>query len=333
MLKSKAQEETTEFERIREDRHVAKVWSKIEDSLPSSFEIFESSIREGVSEDGLDQLKAHFGAASTARTSSTSASADLRREFSSAVDDVQKMQDKYKKIFDDDVLEEYEEDDPRGFKSAFAKDCPIIARTLRSRRRELLDWQQAFKRTKAQELLDVSSNLLEFAEEYVEAIPSGEYEAYDTITQIGLEGSEEESMTIPGLIGMGIKSAILHHLSPEYFPLRGRRDLYALYFLSGRGDFGLSSATSEFIMVNDDHELRGSKNYRMDQNYWYPYGLFTLYSLRIYRALKARCRDRGAPFDDKYRYVYVHRFYEAICDHHQDHIRTMLGGDEDLIGH
>jgi hypothetical protein len=328
MLKSTSQDEQTEFDTIREEDHIRQVWTTIEQNLPEAFERLEKAVG-GSASDGLHRLRAHFGGRQES-PSTAGSSVELRKDFAKLIADVQKAQDKYRKVVDEGVIEEYREDDPRGFKSALRKDCPIISRTVNSRRRELLEWQQAYKRAKPQELLDVFANLLDFAGEYMERVASLRYEGLDTADELDLDDAEQEEVTIPGLIGMGIKSAVLHHLSPEFFPLRGRRDLYALYFLTGQATFGLPSKTSEFIMVNDEHEPRDGRNYRMDQNYWYPYGLFTLYSLRIYRALKAWCAARDVPFDDKYRYVYVHRVYEAICEHHGDDIRTMLGGDEDI---
>jgi len=81
-------------------------------------------------------------------------------------------------------------------------------------------------------------------------------------------------------------------------------------------------------MVNDLHEIK-EHNYKMDQNYWYPYPVFSLYAIRLYRKIKAACESMGLQLDDNYRYVYVETFLNLICDTNQDYINTMLGGDED----
>jgi hypothetical protein len=61
----------------------------------------------------------------------------------------------------------------------------------------------------------------------------------------------------------------------------------------------------------------------MDQNYWYPYGLFSLYALRISRWPQRQAPAAGATLDRSVRYVYAERFFQSVCDLHADDLRTM----------
>src|SRR5262249_54684973 len=145
----------------------------------------------------------------------------------------------------------------------------------------------------------------------LESHPVDEYAKIDDQANFDLDPlDEDETMSMTNVIGMGIKSIVLYHLDPARLPARGRNGLYGLYFLSGRVDFGLPSESSEFLMVNDiDFE---PDFMIMDQNYWYPYGLFSLYSLRVYRWLNQRAVTASVTLDPAMRYVYVERFFKAV---------------------
>jgi hypothetical protein len=121
---------------------------------------------------------------------------------------------------------------------------------------------------------------------------------------------------------MGIKSIVLYHLDSNRLPARGRDGLYGLFFLSGRDDFGLPSKSSEFLMINDVAPASDG-SIIMDQNYWYPYGLFSLYALRVFKWIGQRSSSAGYSFDHSVRYVYVQRFFEAVCAQHTDDLKTM----------
>ncbi len=75
-------------------------------------------------------------------------------------------------------------------------------------------------------------------------------------------------------------------------------------------------------MVNDIN-LASDGSMIMDQNYWYPYGLFSLYALRTYRWIDKRTSSIGLTLDRSLRYVYVERFFEAVCAQHTADLKTM----------
>ena len=56
--------------------------------------------------------------------------------------------------------------------------------------------------------------------------------------------------------------------------------------------FNLPSKSSEFLMVNDIAPASDG-SIVMDQNYWYPYGLFSLYALRVFRWIGQRASNAG----------------------------------------
>ncbi|MGY4366674.1 hypothetical protein ACVW1A_002739 [Bradyrhizobium sp. LB1.3] len=176
---------------------------------------------------------------------------------------------------------------------------------------------------RANDLLEVFSNVLDYVSEWSGSHPASKYEGLDEPASFNLDPlDDDETMSIDNVVGMGIKSIVLHHLDPERLPPRGRNGLYGLYFLSGRGAFDLPSQSSEFLMVNDIN-LASDGSMIMDQNYWYPYGLFSLYALRVYRWIDEKSSSVGFKLDRSVRYVYVERFFDAVCTQHSDDLKTM----------
>ena len=85
--------------------------------------------------------------------------------------------------------------------------------------------------------------------------------------------------------------------------------------------FGLPTKSSEFLMINDENLVADC--IIMDQNYWYPYGLFSLYALRIFRWIESRAATASFTVDKSRRYVYVERFFRSVCNEHADDRKTM----------
>jgi hypothetical protein len=297
-------QELGEYELIRRPEHVAAVWGAIEAALPNYWNRFLQTERKADAKGG----QADAGA--------------LARVFGKSVAEYEKEAQVYRQIFSAESLEEFR-DDPNAFKQALSRDVPVIARTLRQRRIELKDWQRHFRMARANDLLEVFSNVLDFIKEWSDRHPANAYRELDEPAAFDLDPlDDEDTMKIENVVGMGIKSIVIHHLDPERLPPRGRYGLYGFYFLSGREPFGLPSQSSEFLMVNDIHPASDG-SIIMDQNYWYPYGLFSLYALRTYKWLDQQASIAGFTLDRSVRYVYVERFFEAVCAQHADDLRTM----------
>ena len=305
MIRSSNQE-LGEYDLIRQPDHIAEVWSVIGASLPQYWDTFvESVVPPDSANQEIRRSLAHF--------------------FEKAVNDYEKEARIYRRFFDLEALEEYH-DDPNAFKQVLSRDVPIIANTLRSRRTELKEWQMSFRTARAKDLLGVFESVLDFIGEWGESHPLDQYNQHAIDSEpsgFGLDPlDDDETMYIPGVIGMGIKSVVLFHLDPERLPRRGRNGLYGLYFLSKVQDFGLPSGSSEFLMVNDINRTSDG-SIIMDQNYWYPYGLFSLYSLRVYNWIETRCAEAGVTLDPRRRFVYSERFFDTVCSAHRDDLRTM----------
>lgn len=293
-----------EWDAIRQPGHVAQVWASIEAALPDYWDAFVAASR-------LPN-----------RPVPESPSQALARVFDKALGAYDKESATYRRFFQEAAFDEYR-DDPGSFKQALARDVPVIAGPLRDRRPELKDWQIAFHACRSKDLLQVFSNVLDFTLEWLERHPSAAYSTYDRPEEFELDALDNDpTMVQEGVIGMGIKSIVLYHLEPARLPARGRYGLYGLYFLAGKQTFGLASGSSEFLMIND-RNLVSNGSMVMDQNYWYPYGLYSTYTLRIYRWIAGQAAELGLRLDDARRYIYVERFFQSVHDRHAADLSTM----------
>lgn len=313
MLRSTNQE-LNEYDLVRAPEHIEKVWDVIAQAIPNYWDMF---VEDEKKKTPAAKLATKFGG-----DVSEKEGAVIAKVFEAAIEAYENEAKKYRDFFDSEAIEEFY-DDPNAFKQGLTRDVPVIANTLRQRHAELKEWQMHFRSARPNDLLEVFSNVLEFVDEWSASHPVEEYESYDKPEEFDLDPlDDEEAMYMTNVIGMGIKSIVLFHLDPERLPQRGRNGLYGLFFLSGRGHFGLPSESSEFLMINDVNPTSDG-SIIMDQNYWYPYSVFSLYTLRISRLIEERAKSTGFPIDRKMRYVYVERFFNAVCDQHVSDLKTM----------
>lgn len=85
--------------------------------------------------------------------------------------------------------------------------------------------------------------------------------------------------------------------------------------MTGRKDYGFRDG-SEFLMINPDGT--GTQ-----QNYYYPYDLFSYYALVLYLTLKSASSKLGYHLNSGLRYVYVNTFLDHIADLHRADIDTL----------
>jgi len=267
-----------------------------------------------------------------------SSSADIRKQLSKIFENgllrYQKEESKYKKFFSEESMHEFEdEDDPKSFKSALSTKVPVILKSRNSKRETMQDWQEKFAASKASDVYAIFFNLIDFLNDYIaetDAIAHGEFNDVIDLKKL-FTLNEDDDYNVPGVIGMGIKSSVLFYLDAKYFLGANKNTLYGYYFLSDCENFQLPSLTNEFIMINDmnkESNRRHNTNMLIDQNYWYPYDLFMLYSLRTYRKLKELCSKHKYNLDDTHRFVHVNTFMSLIWDIKIETILTMTGGDQ-----
>lgn len=327
MLRSNINTEKSDFHKVKEEIHSDKVWEIIEKNIPI---FFEKMLEK---DNGVEELK---GSNSFNVQSSSS---DIRKHlsdiFERGLNNYQKEEGKYKTFFSEESMHEFEdEDDPKGFKSALSTKVPVILKARNSKREMMHDWQEKFAFSKASDVYSIFFNLIDFMNDYVAETDEVDFANFNDINELEklFILNEDDDYNVPGVIGMGIKSSVLFYLNAEYFLGANKNTLYGFYFLSECENFRLPSGSNEFIMINDmrnQSNRRNNVNMLIDQNYWYPYDLITMYGLRTYRKLKDLCAKYKYTLDDAHRFVHVNTFMSEIWKMKLEIINTMTGGDQE----
>jgi hypothetical protein len=312
-----------EFEVVKTPDHITKVL----EAMDAKFDKFWDSMVKRHSK--IDAFSSALKDKFKVSVNKNGDDADtVRNLFIEAIKSFQKEAQPYVEAFTNDKLNSYQDYDPAGFKGFLNKECPVIKNCLQSRRDALKEWQMKYKTKSGQDLLDTFANLLDFAKDFVERNNEGIFSQKKQYEHYQVEDlDDDEDLRIDGVIGSGIKSAVLFHLYPRVFPQLNRLTMYGMYFLSGTDSFGLKSKSPEFLMINDNFNSN-DHNIKMDHNYWYPYGLVMLYMSHIFRRIKDKCETLKIPTDDHYRFVYVNTYFREIWECHSDHIATMMCTDE-----
>jgi hypothetical protein len=214
-----------------------------------------------------------------------------------------------------ETLDEFEVD-PNSFKPETRKNCPIIRRCLMSQDDIMKSYKISFSTVDAKDLLYTVYNIANFGEQYVDDFDHKQHEANKSYKDLGLEDLSEADYGCLGVVGYGIQSALLYGLYPYAFAHRSQNAVWALYFLSGKKDFGLGDDGSEFLMVRPAYGT-------CEQNFFYPPELFGYYALQVYHMLKKADPSFKKLFKDEYRYIYLDVFFDHVANTHRDDINAL----------
>ena len=296
-----------------EPKHLELVLKEIQKNFGSYFPDFlETQAGKAITAAKAAEIAKVLGATTRSRTPSASKQTEaFLNIIRYAIDDFEKDREKYEEFMDLDALEEYA-DDPSNFKNTVLKNhCPIIHSTLQNKKAKELDkYRMEFKKADPGDLLIVVKNLAAFAICYFE--DNYDLESYDEISsleELALSDLDtDENYTVYGVIGGGIKSHLLYKKNPEVFPNRSRDAIWALYYLTGKSTFDCRQ-DSEFLMINAEKGIT-------QQNYFYPYELFSIYALHIFQLLNTEAKRIGVELDINYRYVFVDAFLSFVAESH-----------------
>jgi hypothetical protein len=301
-----------EHDVVISEGHISKVWPVIESKFEHYFSRFVESCQPATSPTNL-ALKLG-GKFKIKVVGHAHPGHGLDAAFRSAVDCYEREAGPYRNFFAEEMLQEYEELNAIEFKRALMKrqNCPIVANCVSSQREEMHEWQRKFAARDPRELRGVFRELFIAQADYSSVTDPKDFAQSDSWENLKLDWfDDDENLRAEGVVGTNIKSTVLYYLKPDMFPLCDADALFALYFLSGQGTFGLTSDSSEFVMINDQ---KSNSHFidRMDRNYWYPYPLFALYQLRLYRLLEAACAKIKVELDPKFRFVYSRNLMQHI---------------------
>lgn len=301
-----------------EQDHIDKVWNEMKQIIPEYFQRYiDTENGHTIQDSEAEKLAAKFGSTSKPKSKAKDTKKILERILKEAIDDFNKERQPYLDILDMESLEEYKHD-VNSFKNTVLKNqIPIIRKTLQNKQAKELDKYRAeFNSAQPGHLFEVTSNIIKLANEWKNDWYDGkEFEKIENCDDLGYYDLDEEGYTAFGVIGGGIKSEFIFKLFPEMYPSRSREAVWALYYLSSKKKFGCKE-DSQFLMINADEGTT-------QQNYFYPYGLFAFYALRIYYKLKELYAKHGISLPIEYRFVAVDTFLSFVARSHQDEINVL----------
>lgn len=309
------QEERSVEAACYEKKHIDKVIDAIKAKFPDYFNDF-IMLEAGyaVSEKDIETIATKLGVQNVKTKKTTDVTKKFKNIVIESLEDFEKDRDKYVAIFDEESLEEYE-DDPQYFKSTVLKnECPIIHSTIHNKRAKELDkYRYEFNVSDPNDLLTVVSNLHYFAEEYYNNFYDEDtYDDIDNYKDLKFSDLDTEDYTVFGVIGGGIKSHMLYKVYPSVFPNRSRDAIWALWYLTDKKTFDCKQ-DSEFLMIDVEKSVT-------QQNYFYPYELFTFYAHQIFQMLKQKADENNVYIDPENRYIIVDAFLTFIAEHHEEEI-------------
>jgi hypothetical protein len=301
-----------------EQEHVNKVLKIIKDNFPKEFDNFlASEAGYRATEHDIQKFANSLGIETKTIKNSKDKTQNYKNILAQGLVDFDKDKKKYTDIFDKETLEEYK-DDPMAFKSQTLKyECPIINSTLQNKRAKALDkYRYDFSTSDANELLSVVTNLCNFAENYFTNIYApNNYDSIMKYSDLLFSELDTASCTVYGVIGGGIKSHMLYKNYPSVFPNRSRMAIWALWYLTDKNTFECKM-DSEFLMID-------TKENTTQQNYFYPYELFSFYAHQVYLLLKAEAEKLEVCIDSEFRYVIVDSFFTFVASRHESEIELL----------
>lgn len=292
--------------------HIKKVLTLIRKNFDKYFDNFLEESGSLISKEKIEQIQEKFGV-SVKDNHSKSKSKRFKEIIRIDIEEFEKDREKYETILDEEFLEESEEDLATFKSSTLKNECPIIHSTYYNKSAKELDkYRKEFDISDAEDLWIVIKNLYYFAQEYNDEFSDNDYDDIKNYEDLHISDLDTDDYTVYGVIGGGIKSHMLYKLYPKLFPNRSRYSIWSLWYLTDK-DVIDCIMDSEFLMIDLNKLIT-------QQNYLYPYGLFTFYAHQIYQMLRKKADELNVGLDSEYRYVYVDSFLKFIAKQHQDEI-------------
>lgn len=217
-------------------------------------------------------------------------------------------------MFDNDNIDRYEYQEFK--ENIFAKDLWTVKGALKqaSYDSDMEIYRKNFMRTSAVDIFSIIRNILIKTNSYIdEYVPSIRYNSVKCPEQLKINYLDEKGMLLTGVIGLGIRSELLHRLYPGNFAIMTRRSLWGMYFLSGE--------SSEFLT---DEKSNDGKRHRTSHNWEYEYDRFMFYNNFISKMLENKLKLYSIKMNQNLRFGYVNLFLNEIYKLYQDRIDILF---------
>lgn len=174
---------------------------------------------------------------------------------------------------------------------------------------EMEVYRENFLRTSAADIFVVVRNILKSTGEYITNSTDINYNMLKNIEQLNLSYLDQENMLLTGVIGLGIRSELLHRLYPGNFAIMTRRSLWGMYYLTNE--------EQEFVT---DELSNDRRRHRTSHNWEYEYDRFMYYNNFIANLLENKLNKFGITMVSNLRFGYVNLFLNEIYNLNKEKI-------------
>ena len=172
---------------------------------------------------------------------------------------------------------------------------------------ELARYRESFDNATPKEVYVCVKHILEATKNYVENVfPQISLRSINNIEDLKLDYLDEEDMLLVGVIGLGIRSELLHRMYPAVFPIMTRRSLWGMYFLTSE---------NEFIV---DENFQGKS--RTSHEWNYDYDRFCFYTNFLTNIMETYLKKYKIKMDMTIRFGYLNLMLIAYSAKHKTEI-------------
>lgn len=183
-----------------------------------------------------------------------------------------------------------------------------VGSALDSHDNDLWWFKDSYQKMESFKIKDAVKNIIEAAERYRDKLPTAVTKNNITKPEaLGFELLSPDKTLLPGAIGKGIRSEILHKLMPQYFALMTRRSIWALFFLSDEAQ--------EFVV--DQTVDNKSKTVH---NWDYLYERFTYFNHIVFELIQESLGKQKIKLLPELKYGYTNLFFVDIFKSHRHDI-------------
>lgn len=234
--------------------------------------------------------------------------AKLKTKVSSMEKEVEEYSKECHNYFSQEILEIMEGDLDSFKDSIFGEKLWTVRSSLHDMSNPELDrYRDSFDNATPREIYTCVKTILDKTVSYVKEIfPKIDMRRILKIENMKLEYLDGEDVLLTGVIGLGIRSELLHRMYPRVFPIMTRRSLWGMFFLTNQNEF----------VVDENRDGRSRTSH--EWNYEYP--RFCFYMNYLTLLLEYYFDKYGIKLKNEIRYGYINLMLVEYAKKHKNEI-------------
>ena len=225
--------------------------------------------------------------------------------------EVQQYRDECYTNFSVEMMDLMQEDLSAFKNEIFAKKLWTVHSALTDMSNKELDrYRESFDDATAKEVYEYTQSILDNTRDYVTKVfPKINLKTVNSISDLKLDFLSEEDMLMSGVIGLGIRSELMHRLYPGIFPIMTRRTLWGMYFLTGEGEF----------VVDENYDGKSRTSHQWN----YEYDRLCFYSNFLMNIMESYLAKHNIKIKPEYRFGYINLMLVEYAKKHNVEINKL----------